>query len=246
MYHVMICDDHSFFPTWWSDNYINIKVTNEKRINALSFTVNRLHLTNTLFIEFAEPIYDNLDQFIDDAIENGEEGVVLKRKDGLFIPDKRPAWNWIKFKIEDEYDVLVIGFESPKKVYKGKEIDTWRYWESPEGKLQEIVHTREGGSNKNLVEFGFIPVTKPYYNDWIGSLLVGVYKDGKLTDIGTVSSGLTDELREKIKNIPDNFLGRPLAVKCMQVYEETLRHPVLERWRDDLKQEDCTWEKIFD
>ena len=35
MYHVMICDDHSVFPTWWSDNYVNKKInrSNNSRLN---------------------------------------------------------------------------------------------------------------------------------------------------------------------------------------------------------------------
>ena len=39
MYHVMICDDHSFFPTWWSDKYINIK-RNRSDNSKLNINVN--------------------------------------------------------------------------------------------------------------------------------------------------------------------------------------------------------------
>ena len=39
MYHVIICDVHSCFPTWWSDNYINIK-TNWSNNSKLNINVN--------------------------------------------------------------------------------------------------------------------------------------------------------------------------------------------------------------
>lgn len=39
MYHAMICDDHSVFPTWWSDNYIN-KKRNRSDNSKLNINVN--------------------------------------------------------------------------------------------------------------------------------------------------------------------------------------------------------------
>ncbi|NTU73806.1 ATP-dependent DNA ligase [Candidatus Roizmanbacteria bacterium] len=54
--------------------------------------------------------------FFDDAITKGLEGVIAKKKDGIYQPGAR-GWNWIKFKrsysskIEDTIDCLVMGYD---------------------------------------------------------------------------------------------------------------------------------------
>ena len=55
-----------------------------------------------------------------------------------------------KVKAYDTWDVIILGFTEPTKVYDGKEIDTWEYWE------------------------GDTPVTKAYYNKQIGTIRSGV------------------------------------------------------------------------
>jgi ATP-dependent DNA ligase len=216
------------------------------RLDTLEYVYQMLYLWKFKFLELAITFYDDLDSVIDNALAAGEEGVVLKRLDGKYYPDKKPAWEWIKFKIENEVDVICIGFEPPAMIYTGKEIDTWEYWETPTAGLYRHV----AGSNDYTIDYlmshRYKPVTKPYYNGWIGAILMGVYKDGKLTDIGTVSSGLTEADLEAIKADPESFIGKPFKINYMQAYDGAVRHPVFDMWRDDLNEEDCTWEKIFD
>lgn len=55
----------------------------------------------------------------DDAIAKGLEGIMVKKKDGLYQPGAR-GWNWIKFKrsysskINDTIDCLVMGYDAGK------------------------------------------------------------------------------------------------------------------------------------
>ena len=43
------------------------------------------------YIDLAETIYNDLQKFSAEALLSGEEGVVLKLKDGIYAPGKRPA-----------------------------------------------------------------------------------------------------------------------------------------------------------
>jgi ATP-dependent DNA ligase len=196
------------------------------------------------FMEVADAQCKYLEQMIDDAIESGEEGVVLKKMNGLFCPDKKPAWNWIKFKVEDDHDVVCTGFGAPRMYYDGKELDTWKYWVNQDG--TRFLRPDEGMDDTQfMLSIGFKPVTKPYFNGWVGTMYIGVTNGERIIEIGRVASGLTDEDLEAIAKDRDSFLMRPLAVKAMMTGENALRHPVFERWRDDLNVSDCTYDKIF-
>lgn len=195
-------------------------------------------LTEPEFMEYAPAILENLNEAIDESLESGEEGMILKKKSGLYQAGKKPAWNWIKFKIEDDHDVICTGFEAPTKKYMGDELETWQYWE-------EISTGKKFIGNGYLAKTPLAPVSKPYAHGWVGAIRIGVFKDGELVSIGKVSSGLTDELCQQIKDDRSGFLMRPMAVKCMMVGDGALRHPVLDRFRDDIPVEDCTWDKIF-
>jgi ATP-dependent DNA ligase len=218
-----------------------LNYTNQERNLVLRKVVAK-HKLDTLseYIEVAKT-YDQkgLDKLIDVAIENGEEGMVLKKKNGLFVPNQRPAWNWIKFKVEDEHDVICIGYEPIVKEYKGKEPETWLYWENI--KTGKITCNKSYYGNSK-----YQPVTEGYAKGWVGAIRMGVYKDGELVDIGEVHSGMPNSLFEEIKFEPDKFIGQPFLVRSMQVFEVKLRHAVFLRWRDDIQPKECTFAKIFD
>ncbi|WP_336786891.1 ATP-dependent DNA ligase [Paenibacillus sp. MMO-177] len=222
------------------------KKTNLERYTLLEWLVADRALVVPDFMEFAYSIRRNLNYEIDHALESGEEGMILKKVDGLYVPNKKPAWNWIKFKIEDDHDVICTGYEQPTKEYKGEEYETWQYWlDENTGKLvapneMSITPSREA------IQLGYLPVSEPYAKGWIGAIRIGAMKDAKIVDIGTVSSGLSHAICEEIKANPDKFIGQPIAVKCMMVGDGALRHPVFVRWRDDIPVQDCTWEKIFE
>ncbi len=194
---------------------------NEQRYAALNMRAQEVGQTPQ-FISFAKAVYKNLDQYIDACIAEGFEGVILKKRNGIYSPTKRPAWNFVKFKIEDEYDVICTGFDSPTKEYKGTtSLKKWKYWE------------------------GDSPVTKPYAKGWAGALKLAVYKGDELYPLGTVASGLTDFLLESIKQNPDEYLMKPLKVRAMEPTEGNLREKKFVEFRDDININDCTYEKIF-
>lgn len=49
-------------------------------------------------------------------------------------------------------------------------------------------------------------MTKAYFYGWKNSIKIGAYKDDKLLQIGTVSSGLTDAHRAVFAGEPENLL----------------------------------------
>ena len=181
-------------------------------------------LINNLIENIVVPsvVTEDINSFLENLWKQGSEGIILKKQLGAYYPGKRPAWEWIKFKIEDTYDVIAISFNPPTKDYTGKEIEKWQYWE------------------------GDSPVTKPYAKGWIGSINMGVYKDNEIIPIGSVASGLNDEILEKIKQNPDNFLLKPIEVKAMETTADIkLREPKFIKFRSDINIKECNFNKIF-
>lgn len=193
------------------------------------------------YIDLADIIMPDECNFYDKAeelISKGEEGLVLKKKDGMYYPDQKKAWETIKLKRENSVDVVCIGFDKPTFVYEGDNIENWTMW------VDKDTYVKKQGNyygNSNC-----IPVTKNYFNDWIGAIRFGAYgEDGEMIDLGSVSSGLTDELKENIKQNPNNYLFMPMLVECMEIYHGTsIRSPRLIKFRDDINAKDCTIEKI--
>ena len=86
-----------------------------------------------------------------------------------------------------------------------------------------------------------IPVTKPYFYGWVGSLEIGLVKGDKVVPIGYLS-GLTDD----IKSRPLDFKGKVIEISCMEILPTGgLRHAKFVQFRDDLTIRDATWEKVF-
>ena len=174
------------------------------------------------YIKVAFPILHYIDEYLEKVWQQGYEGIILKGMDSKYSPGKRPAWSWIKFKPEDTHDVIALSFNSPTKEYTGKEIDNWKYWENE------------------------IPVTKSYANGWIGSINMGVYKDGKIFPIGSVASGLTEKTLAAIKQSPNDYINKPMEVKAMETTSDfKLREPKFIKFREDINTENCNFNKIF-
>lgn len=189
-----------------------------------------LHLYNTFlskydFIELADCQEDDLVNYIHQALDSGEEGVVLRKKDAPYSPGKRPAWVTLKFKQHDTVDVVCMGFEEPTKEYYGKSLETWEYYEDN------------------------IPVTKPYYMGWKSAIKIGCYdNDNNLISIGTVSSGLNEELQAAFgEEDADKYIGQVVEIECMSKNKKdhTLRHPYFVTFRSDKDPHECTFEGVF-
>lgn len=212
----------------------------EKRYEILKVLFESFSLASNSFIELAKKYDNNIFELIGKALEDGEEGMVLKKKDCAYSPGKKPAWSAIKCKKVDYVDVVCTGFEDATKVYDGKEIADWSYW------IRDIDEMRMQGKYHN--QEGYTPVTKPYYYNWKTSIRIGAFdENGALKEIGTCSSGLTDAMRRDLAENPGSYLGKVVEIQCMEKSKKdcTLRHPIMKRFRDDKNPEECTLKELF-
>lgn len=219
----------------------------EDRYDLLHKLWDECGLAQYSFLRLAEKVTENLEQTISDILARGGEGAVLKKKDAPYTPDKRPAWSTVKIKQMDSIDLVCMGFCPPTKEYTGKEIETWPYWvkttDDPEfGEVEELSTSCKYG------EEGWQPVTKYYAFNQYSAIKIGVYDgNGTLVELGTVSSGLTDEMKQNMSEDPELYLGRVVSLDCMSIDKgsKTLRHPVFKAWRDDKNPEDCKINEVF-
>ena len=77
-------------------------------------------------------------------------------------------------------------------------------------------------------------------------MTLGLYKDGKLIEVGKVASGLTDAIREDMAINPENYLNHVIECEAMSTTKDgALRHPVFIKVREDKNPEDCKYEEVF-
>lgn len=211
------------------------------------------NLNQYSFLRLATRVDEDMEAEISRILKSGGEGVVLKKKDYPYSPGKRPAWSTIKVKQMDSIDLICTGFCDATKEYTGKELETWPYWEERGEQNQDDEYTwllSEGQYYEDYLHNPHIyrPVTKPYFLGWKTAIRIGAYNDkGELIDLGTVSSGLTDDNKREMTEHPELWLDKVVALDCMQVdkKEHTLRHPVFKCKRDDKDAKDCVISEIF-
>lgn len=170
----------------------------------------------------------------------GGEGIVMTKKGTVPSPGKRTAHKTLKIKkeISENIDCFFTGRGTPPtRLYTGKEIETWKYWQNIRtGAKVEGEMYKEYAAGAALE-----PITKPYFHGWAGSLEIGVLKDGEVYSIGYLS-GLTDE----IKADPGAQRMKCIEVTAMEILPTGgIRHAKLERFRPDLAPTDCTYEKYM-
>lgn len=164
-------------------------------------------------------MYKTIQRYLD----NGSEGCVIKLKSGLYLPGKRPVWNFKVKEQIDSLDFVILDLLDPEKEYTGKELDTWKYYKDN------------------------IPVTKDYYMGWKNALSVGAYKNGELVYVGRVASGLTDEMKTHMTKEPELYIGSVCEIQAMSIDKErkTFRHPRLISMRFDKNPNECQLDEIF-
>lgn len=233
-------------------NLINEEIGNYQRYKVVQKIFETFNLNQYEFLELAEIWEDNLTERINAALAQGEEGMVLKSKNGLYAPGKRPLYN-LKAKKSDSIDAIIIGFEDATMEYTGKELPTWEYW--IEGVPMEdcgvkgIKWQKKQGFfyNDYINGENIKPVTKPYFNGWKTGIKIGCYSGSSLYSIGTIASGLTDELREAFNLHPEHYYGKVVEINCMEKdnKEKTLRHGYFKGFREDKNPNECTIQSIF-
>lgn len=233
------------------DNINLVNVGAEDRYKILAAVWEKHNLSQYSFLRLAVKVDTNLEEEISRILKSGGEGAVLKKRDYPYTPGKRPAWSTIKIKQMDSIDLICIGFCHPTKEYTGKEIDTWEYWAiEKQGENGVWVEQEKINSYKAIrsPDYRTIPISRYYFYGWNTAIKVGAYDNqGKLIELGTVSSGLTDDMKRDMTENPQNYLNKVVSLDCMSIdkKEHTLRHPVLKLWREDKDTKDCIIDEIF-
>lgn len=221
----------------------------EARYQKLVEAWNKFHLEQFDFLQLAESFDTGIEERLSQILSAGGEGIVLKKKDAPYSEGKRPAWATIKCKQMDTIDLVCTRAIEATKEYTGKELETWSYWQERSERDQNGEYTwlsSEGQYYEDYLHNPHIyrPVTKPYFYGWKTAIGIGAYDDeGNLKEIGTVSSGLTDEMRAHL----DDYVGKVVALQCMSIdrKEKTLRHPIVKAWRDDKNAAECKLSEVF-
>lgn len=77
-----------------------------------------------------------------------------------------------------------------------------------------------------------------------GSFQFGVYEDDKIKNVGNCSSGLSDEIRNRIAKDPDSFIGTVVEIDAIQASKSSFRNAVFRRLRDDKGPKECTLDSV--
>jgi bifunctional non-homologous end joining protein LigD len=155
---------------------------------------------------------------------------------GNVLPEECVAENKMDYaneEIKKEKEGVVFK-DLDSKYESGKRTGSWVKYKRPEEETF-VAYGMERGSGKN--------------EDRLGSVLIGKYKDDKLIEAGKVGSGFSDEERRHIwqkyggdKEQTVGFDDKDkfgIEVKYMETDSHGgLRHPVVERIREDLSKED--------
>lgn len=179
-----------------------------------------------------------------EILAEGGEGIVITKANTCYQPGKRPARQTLKVKkeLQENVDCIIVGANPPTKEYTGsKSIETWNYWINTNTNKK-----MEGQFYKDYYEGEPItPITKMYFLGGAGSLILGVYKDGQMVNIGNLS-GLTEEILLNWKS----YIGKVCEVTAMEIFYDNnhqfsgLRHPKFVCWRTDKNPKECQWNNI--
>ena len=97
-----------------------IQVGAYNRYKILEAVVRKFKLLDSPFIKLASIVENNIQEAVAEALQNGEEGMVLKKRTAPYSPGKRPVWDTIKIKKTDTCDAIYMGSCEPTKYYNGK------------------------------------------------------------------------------------------------------------------------------
>lgn len=246
------------FDIWAWGGFSLLKETAEcrfKNVTALNESYSHPYVEAAIYYD-GEKLWKELEE----VLVTGGEGIVITKKNTYPEPGKRTARKTLKIKkeIKETIDCFFTGRASaPTRLYTGKEITSWKYWENARtgeklelGKIIRIEYDEQTKKEIKISE-GYDryvngsetiePVTKPYFFEWAGSLEIGVIKGEKVHPIGFIS-GLPDE----IKSNWEEYKGKVIEITCMEVLPTGgLRHAKMVQFRDDLSIKDATWGKIF-
>lgn len=179
--------------------------------------------------------------------EQGWEGVVLQRKDGIYEPGKRPARKSIKVKkeLDKEIDCFLTGnYKDSTWEYNGRDVENWKFWfDMKSNKFIEGLLYEDFKAGAPIE-----PVSKGAFYGWAGSIEIGVVKGEEIIPIGWISN-VTEEVKRGIVEDNSSWARRVVTISAMSLEPDTkaFRHARIIEWRnpEDMNWKDCTYEKIF-
>lgn len=220
-----------------------LKKTIEDRIFGLNFIWNG---HQSPYVEFAQYFSRaELWEQLQTILAEGGEGIVITKKGTCYQPGKRPARQTFKVKkeLQETIDVVILGANPPTRLYNGIDLMGWTYWEDTKTgeKLKGALYKRY--SDGDPIE----PVTKTYWNGWVGSFIIGLYDSNnkKYIPIGSLS-GLTEEMLQNWKS----YEGKVAEISGMQLMRDNngkftgIRHPRLVNLRLDKNPNECLMEQV--
>lgn len=233
-YDILYFNGESLLNKRWSERRLKLEYAIEKYIG-----LENKYIILSTYIECHK---HNVDEWFSEIVAHGGEGLVIKNKNAYYFPGKKPSDNWIKMKKHDTYDAIVTGYKDPEMIYTGKETENpfgyWQFWmDKDTGEKFNMPSYRMCDAPDN-----WIPVTRFYFYDWIGSIEISQYKNGKLVKIGK-TSGMSDDVRRYFTENKDKMLDTVIEVEAMLRFPDTgyLRDPRYIQMRPDKSAEDCIW-----
>lgn len=186
-------------------------------------------------------LVDSYSELYSSFTRRGKEGIMLKGINNIY-EFKRTKY-FIKMKPHLTFDVVILGYEPPDKIYEGKtlrEKGYWSYWEDTDTK--EVIFRDITLKEADIK--GLVPVTKYYANNWIGAIKFGVWKDGELIEVGH-TSGFDEKVRKEVSENADKHIGDVIEVEAQCIINKetgSLQHPRFICFRHDKSSEMCTFE----
>lgn len=226
IFDVLMYDGEPFY-----NKPYKVRMEKLKQIATLGRTEQRL--------EFAEPVYSDIDKVLQNYLSNGWEGGVLMKLSEPYQFEKRPAWTSIKVKqATDTIDLVIMGTTPATKEYTGKYPKTHQYWQN--------VKTGELVEGNYYASGGHIPVSSTYFHGLPGGLQLGAYYGDEIIEVCRIAN-LTDSLREELNSNLEKYIGKVVEVSAMMVdiEKKSLRHPKLEKIREDKNPEECLYSDVF-
>lgn len=235
------------FDVWWYDGE---DLTNTPWIERQKYVKLAAERINNPLVSYVPyyPMDNNFYNNLNDIFAAGGEGVVCYENNGLPEPGKRTAHKTLKVKQELEHliDCFIIDTEPATKTYTGKDLGNWNLW----------YNTRTGekleGHYFEAYQLGepYEPITKNFYYDWPGAIIVGVYDKNKNIIPLCKVAGLTEDFKTDLRDNFSEWLYCPVTIGGMmlsQVNNEiSVRHPYLKSIRkNDIDINDCTLTKIL-
>lgn len=205
------------------------------------------HNPDNGFFQLSQQVqHEDKRQVYEDVVRSGGEGLILKHIDSLYyigkidkngkgVPSKIKASTrnklqyspWVKWKKYSTYDCVIMGFKPASEIYKGNELGDWQYWKDEEGLKLRLNGVDKAVEYTHQLGLKINPITKFHFYNWPGSILFGQYnKEGKLIEVGH-TSGISDEMRKKFAENPNEYIGRVAEVGSMERIKKTnaLREP---------------------